>query len=85
MSAVWLSGAEQAGAPAMNIHLNANSPGERIVLAVVLLGLLVDLMDIEWTTAPSPEPMTIERAEVVCGGLHGVKRMNGWEVECREE
>ena len=65
----------------MNINLDANTPGERIVLAVVLLGLLADLMDIEWTKAPQAEPMTIEQCAWLCGE-RDVKRVEAFACEC---
>ncbi len=67
----------------MNINLDANSLGGRIVGALVVLSLCLQVVGDEIGCRPRPEPMTIETCQSVCGD-RDIKRLEGWVCECAD-
>ena len=65
----------------MNLILTANSLGERIVISLAVLGLLVEMLSDNVQCSPQPEPMTIEACVDLCEP-RPVKRVEGWACEC---
>ena len=65
----------------MNVNLTAKSVGERVVLAVAVMGLVLQMVGDEIGCTPKPEPMTIEKCHQVCGE-YLIERMDGWTCAC---
>ncbi len=67
----------------MNINLTANSVAERVVVAVAVLGMVLQLVGDEIGCRPKAQPMSLETCLVVCGD-RDIKRLEGWVCECAD-
>ena len=69
----------------MNLNINAGSIGERIVMCLAILGLVVEMLSDNKCNAPQPpaEPMTIEDCAQLCWTQGDtVHRIEGFACEC---
>lgn len=67
------------------VNANANGTvGERITIALVLLGFVAEMLSDNVSWKPTPQPMTIEACVDLCQGQGGeVERVEGWVCACR--
>ena len=57
--------------------------GERITIALVLVGFVVEMLSDNWQTKPQAQPMDIEVCRDLCWGQElPVKRIEAWACEC---
>ncbi len=64
----------------MNLSVSAGSIGERIVLAVVVLGLVAEMLSDNWNV---PTPVTLQQCQEVCWAQETlVRRVEGYACEC---
>lgn len=67
-----------------NINLDANTLGARITIAIVILGLVLEVLSDNFTWQSQGIPMTIEACSNLCASQNEpVARVEAWACECR--
>lgn len=67
-----------------NINIDANSLGARITIALVVLGLVAEVLSDNVQGCNQTTPMTVEICVDLCASQGDeVKRVEGWACECR--
>lgn len=65
----------------MPLTIQANTPGERMVMALCVLTLCAEILS-DNSCDPKPVHMEYEHCWAMCEP-HGIKRMDSWSCECR--
>jgi hypothetical protein len=69
---------------ATNLNIDANSLGARITIALVVLGLMVEVLSDNFDWKPQAEPMAISDCIDLCWGQgQDVERVEAWACQCR--
>lgn len=67
---------------AMGINLNANSPGERFTMALMIVALLIEMLsNNSCNPAPRAEPITHADCAYACSP-RPIHRWESWACEC---
>lgn len=68
----------------MNLNLTANSIGERIVVALAVLGLVAEMLSDNGCT-DGAQPMKVEVCQELCWSQdQPVKKVEAWTCECAQ-
>lgn len=68
----------------MSISINADSPGERIVVALAILTLCGELWADNGACSPTPAPMTVSACVELCESQDTtVRRVEDYACECQ--